>query len=319
MRFNPKARANPGQIEHGGGGGGGFGGGMGGGGMRLPIPTGGRFGWGTVVIIILYVVIQMCSGASLPGPNMGAGSDGGNGASQQPGQGTKPGEVCTGERANEADYQCDVDLLTTSIQDYWARAFGAQTNGTYQDTVTVLFSGQTSSACGAASSAMGPFYCPNDQKVFIDTSFMDQMLEGQLGAQGGTFALAYVLAHEYGHHVENLLGVLGKARQGSGPQSDGVKIELMADCLAGMWAKDATTTKDAEGNVIIEDLTQDDINRALDAAQKVGDDYIQQRSGGRVSPESWTHGSSEQRMKWFNIGLQEGSLEACDTWSAGAL
>ena len=176
----------------------------------------------------------------------------------------------------------------------------------------------SSSVCCNASAAVGPFYCPQDQSVYIDLEFFDQ-LRTRFGAKGGPFAEAYVLAHEYGHHVENLLGVLGKARQGSGPQSDGVKIELMADCLAGMWAKDATTTKDEHGEVIIEDLTEEDIARALDAAKVVGDDYIQERSGGRSNPESWTHGSSEQRMKWFNVGLQEGSMQACDTWRAGAL
>lgn len=316
MRFNPKARIDPGRIDvRGPSGGGGFG--RGGGGMRLPIPTGGRFGWGTVVIIILYVVIQMCSGASLPGPNMGAGSESpGNGAPQQP----SGNETCaTGADANDDPYGCGVFFFEESIENYWNQVFQEQAGRQYQDTETVLFQGRTESGCGAASSAMGPFYCPNDGRVYIDRNFMDQMLQGQLGAEGGPFALAYVVAHEYGHHVENLLGVLGKARTGAGPESDGVKIELMADCLAGMWAKAASTQQDDHGNVIIEDLTQDDINRALDAAQKVGDDYIQQRSGGRVSPESWTHGSSEQRMKWFNIGLQEGSLQACDTWSAGAL
>ena len=145
------------------------------------------------------------------------------------------------------------------------------------------------------------------------------MLEGQLGAKGGDFALGYVIAHEYGHHVENLLGYLGRARTQNGPQSDAVKIELMADCLGGMWAKDAQRTTDALGQVIISDLTQDDIARAIDAAKAVGDDRIQKRSSGRVNPEQWTHGSSAERAHWFNTGLKEGSLEACDTFAPGAL
>jgi predicted metalloprotease len=128
-----------------------------------------------------------------------------------------------------------------------------------------------------------------------------------------------VIAHEYGHHVENLLGVLGKSRTQQGPRSDSVKIELMADCFAGMWAKGAQLTTDAAGERIIEELTQDDIARAIDAAQAVGDDRIQRRSSGRVNPEAWTHGSAEQRVHWFNVGLKEGSLEACNTFMPGAL
>jgi predicted metalloprotease len=166
---------------------------------------------------------------------------------------------------------------------------------------------------------MGPFYCPNDQRVYIDKTFMDDMLRGQLGAKGGTFALGYVIAHEYGHHVEDLLGILGRMRTQQGPKSDSVRVELMADCLGGMWAKDAQQTKDAQGNAIIEDLTQDDIARAIDAAQAVGDDRIQKQSSGRVNPEAWTHGSSQERVHWFNVGLKEGSLEACNTFAPGAL
>jgi len=148
---------------------------------------------------------------------------------------------------------------------------------------------------------------------------MDEMLEGQLGAKGGPFALAYVIAHEYGHHIENLLGILSQVRTQEGPRSDSVKVELMADCLAGMWAKDAQQTTDSQGQRIIEDLTQDDIARAIDAAQAVGDDRIQKQSSGRVNPEAWTHGSSAQRVHWFNVGLTKGSLDACDTFAAGAL
>lgn len=308
MRFNPKARVDPGQIDSRGGGGGG----LGGGGMRLPIPTGGggRMGVGTIVVIILFVVISMCTGNGvIPGGDSGnpAGSRGGSDQCQ------------TGADANDDPYNCGIDLLTTSIQDYWSRAYPQQTGKDYREIQTVKYQGQTSSGCGTASSQMGPFYCPNDERVYIDTGFMQQMLEGQLGAKGGAFALAYVLAHEYGHHVEDQLGILGQIRTQQGAKSDSVKVELMADCLAGAWAKSATTTKDASGEVIIQDLTQDDIARAIDAAQAVGDDRIQKQSSGRVNPEAWTHGSSEQRKHWFNVGLEQGTIEACNTFAPGAI
>jgi predicted metalloprotease len=309
MRFNPRARVDNSQVQDRGSGGG-PGGGLGGGGMRLPIPSGGggRIGVGTVVVLILYVVLQTCAGNSVV---PGTGSSDATGT-------TASGECKTGADANKAQ-DCAINLITNSVQDYWGRAYEQEVGKPYQDIQTVKFSGATSSACGQASAAMGPFYCPVDRLVYIDTSFMDDMLQGQLGAKGGPFALSYVIAHEYGHHVENLLGVLGKARTQQGPKSDSVKIELMADCLAGSWARSAQTTTDQDGNKIIEDLTQDDIARAIDAAQAVGDDRIQKQSSGHVNPEAWTHGSSEQRVHWFNVGLKDGTIQACNTFAAGAL
>jgi predicted metalloprotease len=310
MRFNPKARIDESQIENRGGGG--LGGGLGGGGMRLPIPTGGggKFGLGTVVIIILYIVLQTCAGNSIvPGTGDSSGTTGSTNSSTQ---------CKTGADANNSQ-DCAIDLITNSVQNYWAQAYEQQVGQPYQDIRTVKYSGQTSSGCGTASSSMGPFYCPNDKLVYVDTSFMQDMLQGQLGAKGGPFALAYVIAHEYGHHIQDQLGVLGKIRTQQGATSDSVKTELMADCLAGAWAKSAQTTTDADGNKIIEDLTQDDIARAIDAAQAVGDDRIQKQSSGRVNPDAWTHGSSEQRVHWFNVGLEKGTINACNTFSAGSL
>ena len=309
MRFNPKARIDESQIENRGSGG--LGGGLGGGGMRLPIPSGGggKVGLGTVVVIVLYIVLQTCAGNSVvPG----------TGSSDSGPTTTQTSSCKTGADANKS-YDCAIDLITNSVQEYWSQAFEQQHGEAYQDIKTVKYSGRTSSACGTASSAMGPFYCPNDRLVYIDTSFMDDMLQGQLGAKGGPFALAYVIAHEYGHHVQDLLGILGQIRTQQGEKSDSVKTELMADCLAGMWAKNAQETTEAGTNPIIEDLTQDDINRAIDAAQAVGDDRIQKQSSGRVNPEAWTHGSSAQRVHWFNVGLKEGSLDACNTFAPGAL
>jgi predicted metalloprotease len=145
------------------------------------------------------------------------------------------------------------------------------------------------------------------------------MLEKRLGGSGGDFAEAYVLAHEYGHHVQNLLGTMGRVRTQQGASSDAVRLELQADCYAGMWARHATSIGDAAGEVLISDLTRADVEEALDAARAVGDDRIQQRTSGRVDPDAWTHGSAEQRMRWFTTGREQGSLRACDTFAADRL
>jgi predicted metalloprotease len=297
MRFNPRARIDQSQIETRSGGGGG---------MRLPIPMGGgggRVGVGTIVILILFFVITQCT-------SLGDSGGGGSTATQN---------TCeTGADANESD-ACAIDLFTNSVQDYWTRAYPREVDGEYEPIRTVRFEGSTDSACGQASSVMGPFYCPNDRLVYLDTSFFEDMLQGQLGAKGGVFAIGYVIAHEYGHHVEDQLGVLGKIRTQKGPKSDAVRVELMADCLAGAWAKGAQQTKDAQGQAIIEELTQDDVKRAIDAAQAVGDDRIQKRTSGQVNTDTFTHGSAEQRVRWFNQGMTDGTMRGCDTFATDDL
>ena len=301
MRFNPKARIDQSQTENREGGGGG--GGLGGGGLGgLPIPTG-KLGGGTIVVIVLYVVFQLISGNSVI-PGTGSNSSNVSDSSEA------TSSCKTGADANN-NMDCAIDLFTESIQNYWSGALGEQTRLTYEPIKTIKYSGQTDSGCGTAQSAMGPFYCPNDKRVYIDKSFMKQMLEGQLGAKGGPFALGYVLAHEYGHHIEDQLGILGKMRTQQGPKSDSVRVELMADCLGGTWAKYAEKTVDDAGNAIITDLNKDDVARAIDAAQAVGDDRIQQESGGQVNQEAWTHGSSAERVHWFSVGMDRGTIAAC--------
>ncbi|WP_370614053.1 KPN_02809 family neutral zinc metallopeptidase [Mumia qirimensis] len=224
----------------------------------------------------------------------------------------------TGADANRDDV-CRVIGTVNSVQDYWREALPADANRQYRDAYTVIYSGQTQSACGTASNAVGPFYCPTDEQVYIDASFFDE-LTSRYGADGGALAQMYVVAHEYGHHVQNILGVLQYAQQDrEGPTSGAVRVELMADCLAGVWAHHASTTEDADGTTLIQPLTESDIESALSAAAAVGDDRIQESATGRVNPESWTHGSAEQRQRWFMTGYESGNLNSCDTLSARQL
>ena len=224
----------------------------------------------------------------------------------------------TGEDANNND-TCRIIGTVNSVQAYWGDALPADTNHQYRDATTVIYSGATQSACGTASNQTGPFYCPSDERVYIDAAFFND-LQQRYGADGGTLAQMYVVAHEYGHHIENIIGVLAEAQDGqSGPESNGVRIELMADCMAGVWAMHASETTDAGGVALIEPLTETDINSALSAAAAVGDDQIQKASTGSVNRESWTHGSSEQRQRWFLAGYKSGNVNDCDTFSASQL
>jgi predicted metalloprotease len=307
MRYNPRARLDTSQVRNrrGGGGGGGFPiGGGGGGGMRV----GG--GIGGLVVLIIIVLLQVSGGG------LGGGGDS-TGGGQDTGS-TSLEQCRTGADANQ-DSDCALVADVNSIQSFWTDELPRQSGTPYTESQTTIFSGGVQTGCGNASSDVGPFYCPVDKSVYLDTTFFRDMLEGQLGAKGGPFSQAYVLAHEYGHHVQDLLGTMGKVRTQQGASSDAVRLELQADCYAGMWTKHATTADDAGGEPYILDLTQDDIDRALDAAAAVGDDRIQRKTSGRVDPDSWTHGSAESRMRWFSTGMQEGTLEACDTFSAKRL
>ncbi|CAA9225705.1 MAG: YpfJ protein, zinc metalloprotease superfamily [uncultured Acidimicrobiales bacterium] len=280
------------------------------GGMR----AGGGIGGILIALLIWFVSTQM-------GDSTGTATD--TGASQSgsadSGSGALTEQCRTGEDANN-NADCARVAVINSVQSFWAQTLPEQAGREYQQADTQFFSGSTTTACGGATSAVGPFYCPADSLVYLDTTFFDDMLEGQLGARGGPFSEAYVIAHEYGHHVQNLLGTMGQVRDREGATSDAVRLELQADCYAGMWAAAATSATDATGDVaIISDLTQDDIARAIDAAEAVGDDRIQQRSGGQVDPETWTHGSSDQREAWFMAGYEASDMRDCDTFGISTL
>lgn len=296
------------------------GGGLGGGGMRLPIPTGKGGIGGIVILIVLYIAAKALGlDIGLPGLGGGGGGGGGTSAAYSPARlsdeqrGSDRYANCkTGEDANNSQ-DCARVAIENSLTDYWESELGGKFR---PEEGMVTFSGSVNTGCGAATSDVGPFYCPSDETIYLDTTFFDDVLEGQLGGPDGSFVEFYVLAHEYGHHISNVLGFMGQVRsQQTGPQSDGVRLELQADCYAGLWANHAESTDDASGEPLIVDLTQSDIDEAIEAAKAVGDDYIQKRSGGRVDEEAWTHGSSEQRKKWFMVGYEQGSLDACDTFS----
>jgi predicted metalloprotease len=216
------------------------------------------------------------------------------------------------ESAAEAETREFLAVVLADTEDVWGALFG-QIGGSYREPRLVLFSGAVQSACGFAEAAMGPFYCPPDERVFLDTTFFDEL--GQRMGAGGDFAQAYVVAHEVGHHVQNLLGTSGKVhelRQRVGEAEANqlsVRLELQADCYAGVWAHHAERMRGI--------LEAGDVEEALGAAAAVGDDRLQRQARGYVVPDSFTHGSSAQRMRWFRTGLESGSMRACDTFAAG--
>jgi predicted metalloprotease len=302
MRFRESGRLDTSGVSDRRGMGGGRGIAVGGGGLGL-------------VGLIIVVVLQLAGGGGGGGGGTGFGGLAGLGQGEQA-DNSDLEQRCNDAGDANASEECAVVAEIDSIQDYWSQALG----GRYTETDTVFFSGSVQTSCGAASSGSGPFYCPGDQLVYIDLSFFDQ-LKSQFGAQGGTFVDAYVLAHEYGHHVQNLLGTNQQVTPGeTGPTSGTVRLELQADCYAGTWANHATTVPDASGQPLITEITQDDIDRALDAASRIGDDFIQENLGsGQVDQNAFTHGSSEQRQKWFLTGYQSGDPNQCDTFSTDDL
>jgi predicted metalloprotease len=307
MRWRGREQSN--NIEDRRGQGGGFGGGFGrGGGFGFPggssrggpglgFPTGGRSGGIGIVGVLILLGVLWFSGVDL---SQILGGGGGSPVSTQP----------SGQVGAPTDEEGQfVATVLADTEDTWGRLF--QEGGKrYRDPTLVLFEGQVQSACGFASAATGPFYCPGDQKLYIDLSFFDE-LSRQFGAPGD-FAQAYVIAHEVGHHVQNQLGILpqvdAERRRASRAEANrlSVQLELQADCLAGVWAHDA----DAKGLVEV-----GDIDEALNAASQIGDDTLQKKSQGYVVPDSFTHGTSAERSRWFKRGYQQGSVDSCDTFS----
>ena len=294
MTFNDNVQLDTGSLSGGGGGRGGMvvGGGIGG---------------------LLILLLTMLFGG-------GTGQDPTSAGAQPNTGGAKAAvaEKCrTGADANRF-VECRIVATENSANAYWSQAF-QQGNKAYKRPGTAIFSGTEQSACGAASSQTGPFYCPTDQTIYIDASFF-KVLSQRFGSSQGALAQEYVMAHEFGHHIQNLLGVLKYAQQNSqGAESGSVRIELMADCLAGVWANNASKTQDANGTTFLKPLTDQDIDDALSAAAAVGDDRIQRSAQGRTNPETYTHGTSQQRQKWFIQGYQSGSINQCNTLDASNL
>jgi predicted metalloprotease len=288
MSFNPDVRLDPGQIKD-----------------RRGIP-GGRgglaIGGGGLGIALLLIYTLLGGNPNDLGPLLEPGAVVG------PESSALATDCQTGQDANERD-DCRILGYVNSIQRYWTDTFTASGEA-YQPVDTVLFSGATSSGCGTASAATGPFYCPPDALVYLDLDFFAE-LRSRFGAQGGPLAQGYVVAHEYGHHVQDLLGLLETGGGGStGAGGSSVRTELQADCFAGVWANHAASTG------FLEPLTQAQIADALDAAAAVGDDRIQEATQGQVNPDSWTHGSSAQRQQWFQTGYDSGDPATCDTSGA---
>jgi uncharacterized protein len=297
VRFRKDVRLDPSQVEDARGSGGPI--------SSLPIPgvAAGGGGLGLILLIGYLVLSSLSGGGGLSGPlsNLDDRTAGG---------GRPPGEVVdecrSGADANERE-DCRIVADVNSIQSYWTQFFEAS-GRRYSPANTVFFTGAVRTGCGDASSEVGPFYCPVDKRVYIDLEFFDE-LKSRFGAQGGPLAEAYVLAHEYGHHVQDLAGILDKVSHGeTGAGSDSVRSELQADCYAGVWTSHAVETG------YITDLTHADVADALDAAAAVGDDRIQAETRGQVNPETWTHGSSAKRREWFTTGYNSGKPGACDTF-----
>lgn len=300
MSFNEGANLDTSQVS-------------GGRGVRGGAVVGGGIG-GIVILLIgafLGVDLSGVAGSGDPfdtGQTTTAGEESGTDFSQ----------CRTGADANRDDV-CRIIGTVNSVQAYWSEALPADVGRQYREAKTVIYSGSTQSACGAASGQTGPFYCPADEQIYIDAAFFDD-LTTRFGADDGALAQEYVVAHEYGHHVEHVLGLLARGQDGrTGPTSGGVRIELMADCLAGVWASNASQTEDAQGTSLLGELTREDVRSALSAASAVGDDRIQASAGGGVNPESWTHGSSEQRQRWFLTGYESGTINQCDTFDTADL
>lgn len=301
MRFDESADLDTSRVEDLRGRGGGMGG-------RVAIGGGGI----SIVGLIIYFLLSQFGGGNFALPESSP-----FGAANSISDTSEVAQACrTGADANR-DIACEAVGVLNSLDGFWTDVF-ARSNLQFQPARTRFFNGAVSTGCGGATSDTGPFYCPADNYIYIDLSFY-QELEQRFGAQGGPFARAYVLAHEYGHHIQALLGTTDRVRASdSGPTSSSVRLELQADCYAGAWGHHATTVPTASGRPLIVDVTQEDLTAALDTAARIGDDFIQsQLTGRRVDQSQFTHGTSAQREKWFRTGFDSGNPARCDTFARG--
>jgi predicted metalloprotease len=267
-------------------------------GAGVAVAGGGIAGLGAIAVLLF----QLFTGTDL------SGLLGGGGVPNPADTGEAIANCQTGADANASD-DCRLAAASLSINQFWA-----DNVQDYREPTLVIVDGSTPTQCGTASNATGPFYCPPEETVYVDPTFF-ALLREQFDATAGPLAQLYVLAHEYGHHIQQITGIMQQnPNNGTGEDSNGVRTELQADCFAGAWVAAASTTVDENGVPYLEPPTPQQINDALNAAQSVGDDHIQQESGGTVNPETWTHGSSEQRARWFTAGL-EGGVGACDTFA----
>ncbi|MGD8193384.1 KPN_02809 family neutral zinc metallopeptidase [Herbiconiux sp. P18] len=288
MTFNPNAKIDSGKVSKRG---------------RTA-----AIGGGSVVVVVGLLLLSQLLGVDLTG--LAGGSQGSDSAQDS-------AISCeTGADAN-ASVDCLITGAATSLDVYWT-THAADVAAQYRSPGDViLFDQSTTTGCGQATSAVGPFYCPPDEQIYLDTEFFDE-LRTRFGASGGTLSQMYVIAHEWGHHIQNLTGVLASENSSdTGPASDSVRTELQADCYAGAWVGAASTIADENGTTFLEPVTSQQIADALNAASVIGDDRIQQQSGGQVNPEAWTHGSSQSRQTWFETGLSGGPA-SCDTFAVGA-
>lgn len=297
MRFNEGAELDTSQVEDlRSGGGGGLGG-------RVALGGGGI----GIVGVIIYILISLLGGGG-GGGSVPSGGFGGVQPGQQADNSKIAAECRTGADAN-TNQDCRVIAFINSVQAYWTDQF-ARSGRTYDKAVTNFFRGAVNTGCGSATADVGPFYCPADKEVYIDLGFFDE-LHNRFGVTGNEFVEAYVLAHEYGHHVQDLLGTSQRVDpRDTGPTSGSVRLELQADCYAGVWGFHAGKSNQ---------LSAGDVDEALAAATAIGDDRLQRQSQGYVVPESFTHGTSAQRVRWFRRGLESGRPADCDTFSSSSL
>ena len=290
MSFRDDSRLDPSQVSDQRGRGG-FSGG------RIAV-GGGGLGVGGIIILLL---LQFLGGGSGLG-QLGSLQD------QTSAAGSPTGDLSTCRTGADANARQDCRILgyVNSVQAYWKQEFASR-GRTYTPSVTHFETDQWDTGCGPASTGVGPFYCPADKHVYIDLAFLDE-LHDTFGATGGSLAQGYVIAHEYGHHIQDLLGTLGAGTSGQGATGKSVRTELQADCFAGVWAAHATETG------LLEPITKTQIDDALNAAAAVGDDRIQSETTGAINTETWTHGSSKQRKTWFTTGYTRGDMTKCDTF-----